>query len=66
MPSGEMPVSNSSDVVVSPRRTVISAPNPCSATSPTRVRPPSNCGAATAPTLNGIRRVFSSLARSPS
>jgi hypothetical protein len=59
-------VSNSSDVVVSPRRTVTSAANPCSATRPTRVRPSSNCGAATSATLNGIRRTRSSLGRSPS
>jgi len=66
MPSGERPVSNSSVVVVPPRRTVTSAANPCSATRPTAVRPPSNSGAAVVATLMGTRRVRSSPASSAS
>ena len=47
MPSGETPVSNSSVCERSPRRTVTSAENPCSASRPGDVAPPSNSGAAT-------------------
>src|SRR3954454_23164897 len=55
MPSGEMPVSNNSVVVVDPRRTVTSAENPCSARRPVVVRPLSNWGAATIPLVSGAR-----------
>jgi len=48
-------VSNSTDVVVPPRRTVTSAEKPCSAISPVLVRPVSNWGAAAVPDAIGAR-----------
>ena len=59
--SGDSPVSNSTDVVVSPRRTVTSAEKPCSATRPTLVNPGSNWGAWAVPAANGARVMVSSL-----
>jgi len=58
--SGDSPVSNSTDVVVPPRRTVTSAEKPCSAISPVLVRPVSNWGAAAVPDAIGARVMVSS------
>src|SRR3954447_23127386 len=66
IPSGETPVSNSSVVVVVPRRTVTSAEKPCSARRPAVVRPSSNCGAETRPLDNGARDTPSPPVSSPS
>ena len=57
---GDSPVSNSSVVVVAPRRTLTRAENPCSAISPTAVDPVSNWGARARPAVKGARVVRSS------
>ncbi len=44
MASGKSPVSNRTEVVVPPVRTLTSAEKPCSAIRPTWVVPHSNCG----------------------
>ena len=57
---GDSPVSNSSVVVVAPRRALTRAEKPCSAISPTVVEPVSNWGAGARPAVKGARVVRSS------
>ena len=67
MPSGDTPVSKSTVWVASPRRTVTSAENPCSATSPGFVSPPTITDEFVGGVLTRPRRVAGPVSvRSPS